>query len=174
MLQGPAGPPGPPGATGPAGPQGPPGVAGPPGPPGPAGSGGSGFSIPSTGTPTLGTNSNACPPGTKVMGSDQGGKILLPDGQPKSQCLIYFAKTFAKAPVCVANMGVDFNTFSDEIPSVATTTSTNFVRFIISKPGKDFYSPMTINYFCFDVPESTALLRQYMDNTWMRGIILRP
>ena len=88
--------------------------------------------------------------------------------------MIYFAKPFAKAPVCVANMGVNFETYSDSIPSVATTTSTNFVRFIIAKPGNEFYSPMTINYFCFEAPESSVLLRQYMDNSWMRSVILRP
>lgn len=172
---GPPGPPGPPGATGPAGPQGPQGVAGPPGPQGPPGAGGSGgggFSIPSTGTPTLGTYSNACPPGTKVIGSDQGGQVQLPDGQPKSQCMIYFAKPFAKAPVCVANMGVNYETYSDTIPSVATTTSTNYVRFLISRPGNEFYSPMTINYICFEAPESSAYLNKFIDTGFMRNYFL--
>ncbi len=178
LFQGPpgaTGPAGPPGPMGPAGPQGPPGETGPAGPPGPAGSGSSGFSIPSTGTPTLGTYSNACPPGTKVVGSDQGGQILLPDGQPKSQCSINFAKPFAKAPICIANMGVNYETYSDSIPSVATTTSTTFVRFIIAKPGNEFYSPMTINYICFEAPESTALIHTFIDNSWMRNsLLLRP
>jgi hypothetical protein len=184
---GPPGPPGPPGPAGPAGPEGPAGpqgIPGPAGPAGPAGTGGSsGFSIPFTGTPSLGTYSNACPPGTTVTGSDQGGQIQLPDGQAKSQCLIYFAKPFAKAPVCVANMGVNFETYSDSIPSVAVTTSTSFVRFIIAKPGNDFYSPMTINYLCFDAPERSQYLRLttgealtgdslIRSNTWIRNYLL--
>jgi hypothetical protein len=176
LLQGPIGPMGPPGpagptgATGPAGPQGPQGETGPAGPPGPAGSGGSGgFSIPHTGTPTLGTYSNACPPGTKVIGSDQGGQVLLPEGQSKNQCSINFAKPFAKPPVCVANMGVNYDTYSDEIPSVSVTTSTGFVRFIIAKPGDQFFSPMTIHYLCFEVPALGFAPIQLLDNTWLRS-----
>ncbi len=165
---GPMGPAGPPGATGPAGPQGPPGEAGPAGPPGAAGSGGSGgFSIPHTGTPTLGTYSNACPPGTKVIGSDQGGQVQLPDGQSKSQCLIYFAKPFVKAPVCVASMG--FNSYSDDVPSVSVWTSASYARFTIAKPGNEFYAPLTINYLCFEIPEPGVTPLQYLDNTWLRA-----
>ena len=70
-----------------------------------------------------------------MIGSDQGGQIQMPDGVAKSQCTIHFATPFAKPPICVANMGVDFNTYSDNIPSVAVTTHTSFVRFIIAKPG---------------------------------------
>jgi len=88
--------------------------------------------------------------------------------------MINFAKPFAKPPICVANMGVNYETFSDNIPSVATTTSTSFVRFIIAKPGNEFYSPMTINYICFEPPEPALLMRQVIDNGWMRSYLLKP
>ena len=108
-----------------------------------------------------------------MVGSDQGGQILLPDGESKSQCTINFAKPFAKAPVCIANMGVNFETYSDSIPSVAVTTYPTFVRFIIAKPGNEFYSPMTINYFCFEAPERSPYLQLIEGDTWIRSSIFR-
>ncbi|MFO1464042.1 MAG: hypothetical protein U1F66_09700 [bacterium] len=55
---------------------------------------------------------------------------------------------------------------------MATTTSTKYVRFLIAKPGNEFYSPMTINYFCFEVPESSPYLNKFIDNSWMRSYLL--
>ncbi|KAB2841313.1 hypothetical protein F9K50_04205 [bacterium] len=117
------------------------------------------FSIPHTGTPKP-VQSNytfGCPQGTRIEGTDRIGRVILPEGQPKSTCGINFAKAFAKAPVCVANVAMGLDDYYDAIPAIAVTTTPGLLRFILGKEAHDNYSEMTLNYYCFEAPEANLL-----------------
>src|SRR5262249_26878408 len=117
-----------------------------------------------TGTPTLAPSYStfACPPGTTVAGTDRIGQIDLPANQSKVQCLIYFAKPFAKEPVCVANIGpASLESYFDEVPAIAVKATTTMAWFLIGKEGHENYSELKLNYYCFEIPEPT-LQQPYM------------